>query len=303
MQAMPPTLFTKDLDPRHERLLAIGLILLALAAIGATLWRYLPGWLGPGPLAHVESGSRAKAATDTGSRSRLADYGLFGAAPGGAADVELALPIDAPRTNLNLSLRGTLATEDPENALAIVADGEGVERTYAVGDELPGDASLHAVYRDRAILSRAGELETLPLRDPERQAAGETTGASEGGSGSESRPSLDTGRADDSTRNELERTAERLRNDPSQLAREFTAVPVQEDGRLIGVRLRATGDSALLSRVGLRGSDVLTAVNGVPLNDFSRANEVMTQLQSGTDFQVTVLRNGREQQVNVSLND
>ncbi len=301
MQAMPPTLFTKDLDPRHERLLAIGLILFALAAIGLTLWRYLPGWFGPGPMAAVESGNRVEARADTEPGSRLADYGLFGAAPGGAADVELALPIDAPRTNLNLSLRGTLATEDPENALAIVADGEGVERTYAVGDELPGDASLHAVYRDRAILSRAGELETLPLRDPEREAAGGTDRTSE--AGSESSSGLDAERADDSTQNELERTAERLRNDPSQLAREFTAVPVQEDGRLIGVRLRATGDSALLSRVGLRGSDVLTAVNGVPLNDFSRANEVMTQLQSGTDFQVTVLRNGREQQVNVSLND
>lgn len=293
MQAMP-SLYLKDLDPRLERLLAIVLILLAMAAIGATLWRYLPVWAGPGPLAAIESDIRGETGAGPERTPSLADYGLFGAALGADAEVELALPLDAPQTELDLTLRGTLATEDPENALAIIADGDGVERSYAVGSELPGDAVLHAVHRDRAILRRAGDLETLPLRDPERGKANTADGP---------RGRRPGGARDADASDELARAAERLRNDPEELARQFSAVPVQEDGRLVGVRLRAVDDSALLSRVGLRASDVLTAVNGVPLNDFSRANEIMNQLQSGTDFQVTVLRNGREQQVNVSLND
>lgn len=305
MQAMP-TLLTKDLEPRHERLLATVLIVLAIAAIAGTLWRYLPGWIGPGPLAAMESGAAAGDPTAAEPRARLAEHGLFGPAPAENTEGGLALPIDAPQTNLDLTLRGTLATKDPENALAIIADGEDVERTYAVGAELPGEAVLRAVYRDRVILNRAGELETLPLRNPDRQlASGESTRGTSGSNGNRSgdgrqRPTMDQLRAE---ADELARAAEQFRNDPAALARQFTAVPVQEDGDLIGVRLRASGDSTLLSRIGLRASDVVTAVNGVPLNDFSRANEVMSQLQSGTDFQVTILRNGREQQVNVSLGD
>lgn len=296
MQAMP-ALSIKDLDPRHERLLAVVIILLSLGAIGATLWRYLPAWLEPGPLAETGAAAQPEAALGARSRASLSDYGLFGAAPGGDSPGQLALAMNAPQTSLDLSLHGTLATKDPDGALAIIADGEGVERAYAVGAELPGNAVLYRVYRDRAILRRAGELETLPLRDPEREAASGTAGAGETGTARERSAS---GRA---SRDELARAAERLRNDPAQLARQFSAVPVQEDGRLIGVRLRANDDSALLSRVGLRGSDIVTAVNGVPVNDFSRANEVMSQLQGSTEFQVTVLRNGQEQQINVSLNE
>lgn len=302
MQAMP-SLFIKDLDPRHERLLAIALIVLAAAAIGGTLWRYLPAWTGPGPLAGPGSGTGAGTASTGEPRSDLAEHGLFGDAPGGETpEGQLALALDAPRTNLDLSLRGTLAAGDPQAALAIIADGDGDERTYRVGADLPGNAVLHAVHRDRAVLRRAGELETLPLRDPERSAAAAETPAGDSGGnpdrpGSRNRPGS-PGEAD-----ELARAAEQLRNDPAELARQFAAVPVQEDGRLVGVRIRATGDSTLLSRVGLRGSDVVTAVNGVPLNDYGRASEVMDQLRSGSDFQVTVLRNGREQQIDVSLND
>lgn len=308
MQAMP-SLFTKDLDPRHERLLAIVLILLALAAIAGTLWRYLPGWIGPGPLAGIESEAGPGDSSPGETRPGLAEHGLFGSAPDAAgAAGELALPINAPQTDLDLTLRGTLATEDPEAALAIIADAENGERTYAVGAELPGDAVLHAVHRDRAILRRAGELETLPLRDPDRHAAasGDTArggdARSDGGKAGAGRQSRASDRRRDEA-DELARAAEQLRDDPSALARQFAAVPVQEDGRLVGVRLRATGDSTLLSRIGLRGSDVVTAVNGVPLNDYGRANEVMNQLRSGSDFQVTVLRNGQEQQLDVSLSD
>lgn len=296
MQAMP-ALFTTELNPRHERFLAVVLILLALAAIGGTLWRYLPGWFGPGPLAAAGTGGPADFDRQQRPARSLADYGLFGAAPDGAGEGP-ALPISAPTTSLDLELHGTLATRDPDKALAIVADPEGREHTYAVGAELPGGAVLHRVYPDRAILRRAGQLETLPLRDPERATAASGERAVSGNARSTGNGSRDGGGT-----GELARAAERLRDNPAALARQFTAVPVQEGGQMVGVRLRTTDGSALLSRVGLRASDVVTAVNGVPVNDFSRTGEIMTQLQSGNEFQVTVLRNGQEQQINVTLSD
>lgn len=298
MQAMP-ALSIKDLDPKHERRLAMAAIALALLGIAWTLWRYLPGWFETGPSAAADGAPPAVASRADGERRSLDEYALFGATPGGGTDVPGELVIDAPETDLDLTLRGTLATAEPDDALAIIGDSEGNEKTYRVADELPGGAELHRVYRDRVILRRDGELETLTLREPERvagsggeAAAGEARAA---GVGPGARPSS-------SDAGELARTARRLRNDPAELARNFTAVPVQEDGRLVGVRLRATGDGALLSRIGLRSSDVVTSVNGIPLNDLSRTGEIMAQLQSARDFQVTVRRDGREQQISVSLN-
>lgn len=293
MQAMP-ALFIKDFAPRHERLLALAAILLALAAIAWTLWRYLPGWSSPLPGDSVGAPGTATAQSRAPDRS-LADYALFGAASNAAGGADIDVVIDAPDTDLDLTLRGTLATEQPDQALAIIGDSQGTERRYAVGDELPGGATLHRVYRDRVILRRAGEMETLRLRDPERI----TSAAPEG-----SRPRAATGRerqAGSAVPSALGTAVSELRSDPAEIMRNFTAVPVQEDGRLVGVRLRSTGDGALLSRIGLHSSDVVTSVNGIPVNDMSRTGELMTQLQSASSFQVTVLRNGREQQINVSL--
>lgn len=295
MQAMA-ALSIKDLEPQQERRLAVAVIAIASLAIAWTLWRYVPDWLAIDDDAGYSAVSTGTEAGSGKSEESLADYALFGAAPTGGEAAPGQVVINAPETDLDLTLRGTLATREPDQALAIVGDSEDKEKAYRVGDELPGGATLHRVYRDRVIIRRAGELETLKLRDPERAVAGAGSNGARARAGT---PERDPGRAGDGR--ELQRAAEQLRNDPAQLARNFTAVPVQENGELIGVRLRSTGEGALLSRVGLRPSDVLTSVNGIPLNDMSRAGEVMNQLQSAGSLQVTVLRNGREQQINVSL--
>ena len=71
--------------------------------------------------------------------------------------------IDAPETQLNLQLRGTIAAGDETMAHAIIADGNGKDKVYFINDAVPGGAVLHEVYTDRVILNRAGILETLRL--------------------------------------------------------------------------------------------------------------------------------------------
>lgn len=72
-----------------------------------------------------------------------------------------------PETKLELTLRGAFAAADENEAGAIIEDDKQVAAQYNVGDELPGNATLNAIYPDRVVLSRNGLLETLyfPVND------------------------------------------------------------------------------------------------------------------------------------------
>ncbi|MGH8260612.1 MAG: type II secretion system protein N, partial [Steroidobacteraceae bacterium] len=91
---------------------------------------------------------------------------LFGAAPAAAATGNAA---NAPQTTMSLVLTGTIAANDPKDGLAILGPNPTAANVYAVGDNVPGGARLHAVYQDRVLLERNGHLESLMLP---RQLAG-----------------------------------------------------------------------------------------------------------------------------------
>jgi general secretion pathway protein C len=77
---------------------------------------------------------------------RIVTRELFGS-PDPEQDQELDLAeIDAPDTQLNLTLRGVMATDRPGMASAIIASGRNDENSYAIGDRITGGAMLRAVY-------------------------------------------------------------------------------------------------------------------------------------------------------------
>ena len=68
---------------------------------------------------------------------------------------------ELPKTNLRLTLTGVSATENQKSATALIEGPDRTTESYRIGDNLPGNASLHSVHKDRVILSRSGKLETL----------------------------------------------------------------------------------------------------------------------------------------------
>lgn len=87
----------------------------------------------------------------------------------GLAQAEPTIAIeDLPETKLELVLRGAFAAQnanDTDNAGAIIEDNRKVAQHYAIGDAVPGDATLKAIYPDRVVLARNGLLETLYFPD------------------------------------------------------------------------------------------------------------------------------------------
>lgn len=93
---------------------------------------------------------------------RIANSHLFGQASGGAATQRGET---APETKLNLLLKGVIASSDVNNAVAFIAAGKGAtEKSYAIGDNLPGGAILKEIYDERILLEYRGRMENLSLR-------------------------------------------------------------------------------------------------------------------------------------------
>jgi general secretion pathway protein C len=198
---------------------------------------------------------------------------IFGEA--GAGPV-VTKTVNAPDTRLNLKLRGTIAAGDTKYAHAIIGDGKGKNEVYFVKDSVPGGAVLYEVYPDKVILNRAGTLETLRLP-----------------------------RTSESLGKPSARPRQTARATPSggsiqQLMQEsggsFTDIlrpqPYMPNGELKGYRVYPGRDRRRFAALGLRPGDLVTDINGQPLNNLQAGMEVFKNLGDATQLTVTIERNG-----------
>jgi len=75
------------------------------------------------------------------------------------------------------------------------------------------------------------------------------------------------------------------------------AEPVRDraTGKLKGYRIRPGRDRQLLSRFGLRSGDVVTSINGIPMDNPLKALELMRDVSSLSQISLEVERNGAPQ--------
>lgn len=282
----------------HPRLPdALGLVLVVLLGwqLAGLTWAALPA---PAS-ARMPAANMAESAGsggDTGeapTTARLARLHLFGEPPADAnRDSSPETATDAPETQLNLTLTGVYAPGE-SGGLAIIATGGGPEKVYSVGDTIAGSARITGIFEDRVVLRRGGRAETLrmelakvPSSQVNRQAR---TGGAEGGGGI-----VERARA----------LRERLRQNPLELARMVRFEPYVEDGELVGFRIQPRSDEAqLLQEAGIRPSDVVTRVNGIPLNDRAQGNRALRELRDASMINVTILRDGRSERLSIPLGE
>ncbi len=205
-------------------------------------------------------------------------------------------PIEAPETRLNLKLMGVLSSDEKDSARAIIADPRGKQKSYGIGAQLPGDAELIEIHRDRVILKRNQRRETLRLEQlvGSRGRRESLPAATSSKTGSRRSRKLNA-----SARKLLASYQEKLESDPGGLIKILRPVPAIKDGRFIGYRLGGGKNNQLLRNVGLVPGDIVTEVNGIKLTDMSKGLAAVNKLRSADQFNITVLRNGRE--VNLSI--
>jgi general secretion pathway protein C len=203
---------------------------------------------------------------------------LFGTAPVAAGN-----GANAPQTNMPLVLTGVIAANDPRNGLAILGPSSAATKVYAVGDNIPGGARLHAVMSDHVLLERDGSLEALAL--PHQLA------------GSAPPPMLSAA----PTQPVMDRMRELVSRDPGIIGDIMRPEPVFAGGKQQGFRVYPGRDRDAFMRLGLRPGDLVTAVDGTPLDDPARAEQILNTLGSSSEAHITVLRNGQQQDLTLDL--
>ncbi|ABC30658.1 hypothetical protein HCH_03938 [Hahella chejuensis KCTC 2396] len=135
--------------------------LLLIAATATVGWRGYQFWLDYNTTKEiVVKAAPAAQVKQERTVQQLAPLNLFGKNEPVAQKKETE---DLPSTNLRLTLRGVAATnlEKGESGGALI---EGPDRNtdfFRVGENMPGNATLHSVYANRVVIDRRGSLENL----------------------------------------------------------------------------------------------------------------------------------------------
>lgn len=276
------------------RLVEIVLVVLLAQAAAHLVWKLMPvpedaGWKAPttNPI-----GVAALAAPQGPNVELIAAAHLFGEyqAP---ADPVLSELSAAPDTRLDLTLLGILSATAERGSRALIGSSNGVEKPYAVGDDVVRGVALQAIFPDRVILSRAGQLETLRLnKDAAAPLAAVARGAAE---------SSDGGVGADTTAM-LSNIRQELLNDPTKAAEYIRVQPASNGGQLRGYRLYPGRNRNAFTAAGLRPGDLVTQVNGIQLNDASTALQMLGQLSQANSLTVVVERGGEPQTLSVNFN-
>jgi general secretion pathway protein C len=212
----------------------------------------------------------------------IASAHLFGIAPVVAQSQD---PRNAQQTTLPLVLTGIISADDPQNGLAILGQNPQSAKVFAVGDNVPGGAKLHLVYADYVLIDRGGTLEKLLL--PRQVASGAPPPTSNVLNNAE--PPV------------AERMRKLITEQPSLLADVMRPQPVFANGKQTGFRVYPGRNRQAFIRLGLRAGDLVTAINGTPLDDPERGQEIFRTLGSSPEAHVTVTRNGQQQDVVLNL--
>jgi general secretion pathway protein C len=279
--------------------LAVCAVAVALCAwlLVRLIWLLVPRSAEVAPVAPAATAASAQSAATS-----IAQWHLFG----NPQNVDLAARArSAPKTTLELVLRGTFALSDPKQGIAIIADGPRGERSYNVGDAV-GSATLAEVYADHVVLSHDGAEESLSLPRPEDHAPDATasnTNSRQPGQASSMPPGYTPGRPAPFQAPAANGASPALaRASAADLARDVRFEPVFDGGHIAGARLSGSGAAAaLMNQVGLRPTDVVTAVNGTQLANVANPQQLIEQLGNASSLQVTIQRDGRPATLTLNL--
>ena len=303
---LPQADVIRVLQSRHTRLfirVLNVLLVIWIASLFADLtWDMLTPEEAPESAAVVQATIPVQVTEDRQIINQLPGWHLMGVVAKGSVPVQTSVPVDAPETSLKLVLRGVFSSDDKFNARAIIADPNGKEDQYAVGDKLPGNAELSEVHTHKVILKRGGRYETLKMLRESKSTGVVTrkpTQLQRSG-----RQRVVPQRSSMSPGERLQNAREELRKRPRNFYNLVKVTPKKdEQGKTMGYELGPGNDPDLFEQVGLQQGDVAIQINGIKLDNPAESARALKALQSGKKVSVTVLRNGQEEVLSLSASE
>jgi general secretion pathway protein C len=255
------------------------------------------------PVSAVRSTEQISSQTDLDRLDKVAELHLFGVA--GAPKAAAKVDAKAPETHLNLTLHGVFVADDPKQGAAIISTGS-VQKYHKVGGAVMSGVTLQAVFSDRVVLLRNGQSEVLRFPKVKQssllQSSSVSSNRSRGRIPSNSRAMLGPGSPASSRGANLSRYRDMLREEPLKIFEHVRFVPVKSRDGMKGYRILPQKNRALYNQLGVRPSDLVTAVNGVSLTNDKEAMKLIDQLKDAQSLQVDIIRNGQPRSLSFDLN-
>jgi general secretion pathway protein C len=224
--------------------------------------------------------------------SQVSPLHLFGKA--GVTPVK-KIETKAPETRLNLTLHGVFVEDDPELGAAIIGTSGNQQKYYKVGASVMNGVKLQGVFEDRVVLLRNGQSEIL--RFPKVSDRGTRPIAS-----ALPQSSINPRGGQPTSGASLSEYKAVFQKEPLKIFEHVRFVPVRSRDGLKGYRVLPQKNRKLYNKLGIRPSDLVTAVNGVNLTNDREAMKLMQMLKEATSVQVDIIRNGQPSSLNFSLN-
>jgi len=169
--------------------------------------------------------------------------------------------IDAPVTTLGLNLYGITFTNDVNKNSAILGFNPNEQKSYRVGDEISSGVLVDYIDRDRVIINREGNQESVRFKRTSIIAINDVKQAKD-------RPNL--------------KTTIKKENLLSDL---FSFVPYYKNGNLKGVEIFPGKNKDLFKENGLQSGDIIIAVNGVSISSPANIRNINTDQITSIEVQ------------------
>ncbi|MGR5211943.1 type II secretion system protein GspC [Vibrio rotiferianus] len=207
--------------------------------------------------------------------------------------VEQPIVKDAPKTRLNLTLVGAVASSNANTSLAVIAN-RGKQATYGIGEEIEGTrAKLKAVLVDRVIIDNQGRDETLMLEGVEYKKLSQ---------GAQSRPVAKSNVEKASVSEEkLDQIRAEIARDPKRVFNYISISEVKKDGSTIGYRVSPGREASLFNDVGLQAGDIAVELNGIDLRDPSSLAKLAQEMSNLQELNLTVERDGQQYDIYIQF--
>lgn len=308
-----------DLFSRYSRKLAtlatVVVVVLVTLSVANTSIFVLDQYNEPARLITSTAGSEVKGPTNrTSSSPNIASLNLFGT----INDTDISAALEATETKLSLELKGVFTANDKDQSTAIVAEKNKAGELFHIGDKLPGNAILTAVFDDHILMKRGTRFETLSFSDdafrappvaqksrsqsrPTRSTRNRnrpTTGSIQRGSrNANSSRTVSSGRNsskfDNATIGDfVNANRQQIDQDPASLLSELGVESVAS-GEAKGYTLAGEVPDVILQKSGLQRGDVILSVNGQPVGNAMADSSLVSSAMAQGRIRVEVQRADR----------
>jgi general secretion pathway protein C len=276
-------------------------LLLAVALIawtGADLAAFfVEKWIPEPPVARTRGGG-----FEGPAMKPLADYqvivsrNLFsslGRIPGDSVPGIREQDNDPVKTSLPLNLIGTVILKNVLRSVATIEDkGDSQVYPVRVEDELPGKLKILAIEPYKVIFRNLANGRKEFVDMPE-----EGTGTRISvGTLSSRRPTKGDGGIEQvapNSYNIAKTEIDRAMSNINEILTQARAIPHFENGQPAGYKVIQIVPGSIYEKLGLQNGDIIRGANGEPINDPGRALELMQQLKTASQIELTVSRGGR----------